>query len=103
MPYFPWRRPGPLLRDERLGAYRQLVGLAAAGRISVELEHVPLDDVVLAWQRRWTGAHRRQILIPAARARSTAKARADQPDLRGGRPTVETQSRRVGGSGALTG
>jgi hypothetical protein len=65
MPYFPCRRPGPLLRDERLGAYRQLVGLAAAGRISVELEHVPLDDVVLAWQRRRTGAHRRQILIPS--------------------------------------
>jgi NADPH:quinone reductase-like Zn-dependent oxidoreductase len=51
-------------RQERLGAYRHLAGLAAAGRISVELERVPLDDVALAWQRQRTGAPRKQVLIP---------------------------------------
>jgi NADPH:quinone reductase-like Zn-dependent oxidoreductase len=51
-------------RDERLGAYRHLADLAAAGRISVELERVPLEDVALAWQRQRTGAHCKQILIP---------------------------------------
>jgi hypothetical protein len=51
-------------RDERLGAYQHLADLAAAGRISVELERVPLEDVALAWQRQRTGAHCKQILIP---------------------------------------
>jgi NADPH:quinone reductase-like Zn-dependent oxidoreductase len=50
-------------RDERLDAYRQLADLATAGRISVELERVPLDDVALAWQRQRTGADRKQVLV----------------------------------------
>ena len=51
-------------REERLGAYRHLADLATAGRISVELERVPLADVALAWERQRTGARRKQILIP---------------------------------------
>jgi NADPH:quinone reductase-like Zn-dependent oxidoreductase len=51
-------------RAERLDAYRQLANLAAAGRINVELERVPLADVALAWERQHTGARRKQILIP---------------------------------------
>jgi NADPH2:quinone reductase len=50
-------------REERQGAYRHLADLAAAGRISVELERVPLDDVALAWERQRTGGHCKQILI----------------------------------------
>ena len=52
-------------RDERLDAYRQLADMATSGRISVELERVPLDDVALAWERQRTGAHCKQILIPS--------------------------------------
>jgi hypothetical protein len=51
-------------RDERLGAHRHLAALATAGRLSVELERVPLDDVALAWEHQRTGAHSKQILIP---------------------------------------
>jgi NADPH:quinone reductase-like Zn-dependent oxidoreductase len=50
-------------RDERHDAYRQLADLAAAGRIAIELERVPLDDVALAWERQRTGAYRKQILM----------------------------------------
>jgi NADPH:quinone reductase-like Zn-dependent oxidoreductase len=51
-------------RGERLNAYRQLADLAATGRISIELERVPLDDVALAWERQRTGSPAKQVLIP---------------------------------------
>lgn len=51
-------------RGERLSAYQHVADLAAAGKISIELQRVPLADVAHAWQRQRTGAHSKQILIP---------------------------------------
>jgi NADPH:quinone reductase-like Zn-dependent oxidoreductase len=51
-------------RHDRLEAHRQLAGLAADGRISIELERVPLDDVAPAWERQRTGVHGKQVLVP---------------------------------------
>jgi NADPH2:quinone reductase len=51
-------------REERLDAYSHLAELAADGRITIDVERVPLDDVAIAWERQRAGADRKQILIP---------------------------------------
>jgi len=50
--------------DVRRDAYRALVEHAAAGRIEVEVERVPLRDVADAWERVQRSAHRKLVLVP---------------------------------------
>jgi NADPH2:quinone reductase len=50
--------------DVRRDAYRALVEHAAAGRIEVEVERVPLTDVAGAWERVQRSAHRKLVLVP---------------------------------------
>jgi hypothetical protein len=37
---------------------------AAAGRISVDVERIPLSDVAQAWERQRAGAHCKLVLVP---------------------------------------
>lgn len=50
--------------DVRREAYRTLVEHAAAGRIAVEVERVPLSEVADAWERVQRSAHRKLVLVP---------------------------------------
>lgn len=50
--------------DVRRDAYRALIEHAAAGRIDVEVERVPLADVADAWERVQRSAHRKLVLVP---------------------------------------
>jgi NADPH:quinone reductase-like Zn-dependent oxidoreductase len=50
--------------DVRRDAYRALVEHAAAERIEVEVERVPLADVGEAWERVQRSAHRKLVLVP---------------------------------------
>jgi NADPH2:quinone reductase len=50
--------------DVRRDAYRTLVEHAAAGRIEVEVERVPLAEVADAWERVQRSAHRKLVLVP---------------------------------------
>jgi len=50
--------------DVRRDAYRTLVDHAAAGRIEVEVERVPLADVADAWERVQRSPHRKLVLAP---------------------------------------
>ncbi|MGB2711987.1 MAG: zinc-binding dehydrogenase, partial [Conexibacter sp.] len=48
----------------RRDAYRQLAEHAAAGRIEVDVERLPLDAVEEAWARQQAGPHRKLVLVP---------------------------------------
>lgn len=48
----------------RREAYRQLTAHAAAGRLPVDVETVPLSDVATAWQRQHAGAGTKLVLLP---------------------------------------
>ena len=51
--------------EERRAAYRALAEHAAAGRIVLDVEQIPLRDVERAWARqREGGAHRKLVLVP---------------------------------------
>ena len=50
--------------DVRHAAYAALVEHAAAGRIAVDVERVPLRDVADAWARLQAGARRKLLLVP---------------------------------------
>jgi NADPH:quinone reductase-like Zn-dependent oxidoreductase len=50
--------------DVRREAYRSLVEHAAAGRIAVEVERLPLAQVADAWERVQRSAHRKLVLVP---------------------------------------
>lgn len=50
--------------DVRREAYRRLTEHAAAGRIAVEVERIPLEDVADAWARQQTGVHTKLVLVP---------------------------------------
>ncbi|HMJ02694.1 MAG TPA: zinc-binding alcohol dehydrogenase family protein [Conexibacter sp.] len=50
--------------EVRREAYATLVEHAAAGRIALELERVPLRDVADAWARVQSGARRKLVLVP---------------------------------------
>jgi NADPH2:quinone reductase len=50
--------------DVRRDAYRTLVEHAAAGRLAVDVERVPLAEVADAWQRVQRSAHRKLVLVP---------------------------------------
>ena len=44
--------------------YRTLVSHAAAGRIQIDLERVPLDQAIEAWQRQAAGPDTKLVVIP---------------------------------------
>lgn len=50
--------------DVRRDAYRALVEHAAAGRIAVDVERIPLAEVADAWERVQGSAHRKLVLVP---------------------------------------
>jgi NADPH2:quinone reductase len=45
-------------------AYRAMCDHAAAGRLKVEYEELPLDDVAAAWERQAASPHVKLILVP---------------------------------------
>ena len=49
---------------ERAGAYATMAGLAAASRLMVDVEHLPLRDVQTAWALQSAVAHRKLVLVP---------------------------------------
>ena len=50
--------------DVKHAAFRAMCDHAAAGRLKVEYEELPLDDVAEAWQRQASSPHVKLILIP---------------------------------------
>ena len=50
--------------DVKYAAYRAMCDHAAAGRLTVEYEEVPLDDVAGAWERQAASPHVKLILVP---------------------------------------
>jgi NADPH2:quinone reductase len=50
--------------QERASAYGALTEHAAAGRIVVDVERIPLRDVAVAWERQASHAHRKLVLVP---------------------------------------
>jgi NADPH2:quinone reductase len=55
----PWK--------EQAAAYRQLVAYAAAGKIKVEFEVLPLEAAPDAWKLQASSPHRKLLLSPQAR------------------------------------
>ena len=45
-------------------AYATMTAHAAAGRIEVDVERIPLSDVAVAWERQAAFAHRKLVLVP---------------------------------------
>ena len=45
-------------------AFRAMCDHAAAGRLTVEYEEIPLDDVAEAWERQAASPHVKLILVP---------------------------------------
>lgn len=58
--YMHFLTPRDVLRD----AYRQLTAHAAAGRIDVDVDRIPLTDVAAAFARQQAGAHCKLVLVP---------------------------------------
>jgi NADPH2:quinone reductase len=50
--------------DVKEGALRAMCDHAAAGRLKVEYEELPLDDVAEAWERQASSPHVKLILVP---------------------------------------
>jgi NADPH:quinone reductase-like Zn-dependent oxidoreductase len=50
--------------EEQAVAYRRLVDDAAAGKIKVDVEVLPLEAVADAWKRQATSPHRKLVLSP---------------------------------------
>ena len=51
-------------RADQAEAYATMCAHAAAGRIEVDVERVPLRDVESAWERQAAFAHRKLVLVP---------------------------------------
>jgi NADPH2:quinone reductase len=51
-------------RDELAREYRRLVEEAIAGRIQLDVERVPLDQVAEAWERQASGADTKLVIVP---------------------------------------
>jgi NADPH2:quinone reductase len=49
--------------DDRARAYRELLEHAAAGRIAIDVERFPLEDVGAAWERQASGAGKAVVLL----------------------------------------
>jgi NADPH2:quinone reductase len=50
--------------DVKHAAFRAMCDHAAAGRLTVEYEELPLDDVAEAWERQASSPHVKLILVP---------------------------------------
>jgi len=50
--------------DVKQAAYRAMCDHAAEGRLRVEYEEIPLDDVAQAWERQAASPHVKLILVP---------------------------------------
>jgi NADPH2:quinone reductase len=50
--------------DVRRAAYAAMTEHAAAGRLTIDVERIPLRDVEAAWARQRAGAHRKLVLVP---------------------------------------
>lgn len=55
--------------EEQVGAYRTLLDWAAAGKLKVEYEMLPLEAAADAWKRQAASPHRKLVLSPAVSAR----------------------------------
>jgi len=53
--------------EEQAAAYRKLVDHAAAGKLKVEFEILPLEAAADAWKRQAASPHRKLVLSPQAR------------------------------------
>jgi NADPH2:quinone reductase len=51
-------------RDVRSEAYRHLAELAGQGRLIVDVERIPLQQVEQAWERQRAGARHRLVVLP---------------------------------------
>ena len=51
-------------RADQAEAYAAMAAHAAAGRIQVDVERIPLRDVAQAWERQAAFAHRKLVLVP---------------------------------------
>ena len=51
-------------REMKHDAYRAMCDHAATGRLKVEYEELPLDDVAQAWERQAASPHVKLILVP---------------------------------------
>lgn len=51
-------------RDIRSEAYRRLADLAGQGRLMVDVERVPLEQVGQAWERQRSGSRHRLVVLP---------------------------------------
>ena len=70
--YTNLRVPHDVLAD----GYRTLVGHAAAGRVRVDLEQVPLDQGADAWRRQAGGADAKLVIVFDDRVSATVRATA---------------------------
>ncbi len=51
--------------EVKVGAYRTMVEHAVAGRLAVEVERLPLEQVATAWEKLRAGVHgRKLVLVP---------------------------------------
>jgi NADPH2:quinone reductase len=57
--FVPW--------EDQAAAYRRLVDFAAAGKLKVETEVLPLEAAPEAWKRQASSPHRKLVLSPQAR------------------------------------
>ncbi len=51
-------------KADQAEAYATMTAHAAAGRIQVDVERLPLGDVAQAWERQAAFAHRKLVLVP---------------------------------------
>jgi NADPH:quinone reductase len=49
---------------QRAAAFAEILGHAAAGRLEVDREQLPLDQIGVAWARCGKAPHRRAVMIP---------------------------------------
>jgi NADPH:quinone reductase-like Zn-dependent oxidoreductase len=52
----------PVVERER--AYAEMAAHAAAGRIEVDVERLPLSEVADAWERQGASVHHKLVLVP---------------------------------------
>jgi NADPH:quinone reductase-like Zn-dependent oxidoreductase len=52
-----------LSQEERNRAYRELLEHVAAGRVTIDLETFPLDDVAAAWERQASGGGKAVVTV----------------------------------------
>jgi NADPH:quinone reductase-like Zn-dependent oxidoreductase len=53
-----------LSSGQRAAAFAEILGQAAAGRLEVDREQLPLDQIGVAWARCGKAPHRRAVMIP---------------------------------------